>query len=107
MPSIGSLTGNGTISSKQELNFKMSAKLVSLENSQGGLGNLVRLAGGQSGGGIPFRIQGTTSNPVFVPDVAGIAGGLAGQAASGQKPALPSTKDLGEVLDGLFGRKKQ
>ncbi len=93
--------------SKQELNFKMSAKLVSLENSQGGLGNLVRLAGGQNGGGIPFRIQGTTSNPVFVPDVAGIAGGLAGQAASGQKPALPSTKDLGGVLDGLFGRKKQ
>jgi AsmA protein len=109
VPAIGSLSGNGTISPKQELNFRMSAKLSGAAGSGGVLGTLSRLSGGQQGAGIPFRIQGTTSNPVFVPDVAGIAGGLAGQTTTetGEKPALPSGKDLGEALGGIFGRTKQ
>jgi AsmA protein len=107
VPAIGSLTGGGTISPKQELNFKMAAKLVSAASSTGALGTLSRLTGGQQGGGIPFRIQGTTSNPVFVPDVGGIVGGLTGQPATGGKVALPGGKDLGEALGGMFGRQKQ
>jgi AsmA protein len=106
VPAIGSLSGNGTINPKQELNFTMSAKLGNVASPLGALTSLAGLAGrAQPGGGIPFRIQGTTSNPVFVPDLAGIAGGLAGQAASGGKPAVPTGKDLGEALGGLFGRK--
>jgi AsmA protein len=109
VPSIGSLSGDGTISPKQELNFKMSAKLGNAASPLGALTSLAGLAGGgqKSGAGIPFRIQGTTSNPVFVPDLAGIAGGIAGQAASGGKVVVPGGKDLGEALGGLFGRKKQ
>ena len=108
VPSIGSLTGNGTISPKQELNFKMSAKLGDATGSLGALGNLAGLAGRtQQGRGIPFRIQGTTSNPVFVPEVGGIVSGLGGQAETGGKPVLPAGKDLGEALEGIFGRKKQ
>jgi AsmA protein len=109
VPSIGSLTGDGTISPKQELNFKMSAKLGNAASPLGALTSLAGLAGGgqKSGAGIPFRIQGTTSNPVFVPDLAGIAGGLAGEAASGGKAVVPGGKDLGQALGGLFGRKKQ
>ncbi len=51
------------------------------------------------GGGIPFIIQGTTANPVFLPDVAGAIGqSVGGQQQSGQ--------GLGSVLGGLFGKKK-
>lgn len=106
VPAIGSLSGNGTISPKQELNFKMSAKLANAAASTGAMAALSRLTGGQQGE-IPFRIQGTTANPVFVPDVAGIAGGLAGQANSGDKPAIPGGKSLGEALGGIFGGTKQ
>jgi AsmA protein len=107
VPSIGSMTGNGTISPKQELNFRMSAKLAIATGSAGALGALSRLTGGQQGKGIPFRIQGTTSNPVFVPDVAGIVGGLGGGAPTGDKPVLPGGKDLGEALGGILGTGKQ
>jgi AsmA protein len=109
VPGIGSLSGNGTISPKQELNFKMAAKLDNAASSSSALANLAGLVGGaqKNGGGIPFRIQGTTSNPVFVPDLAGIASGIAGQAASGGKTALPTGNSLGDALGGLFGRKKQ
>ena len=113
VPSIGSLSGAGTISPKQELDFKMSAKLGNAASPIGALSTLAGLTGGaqKSGGGIPFRIQGTTSNPVFVPDVAGIVSGLGGGAASGAatggKAVVPTGKDLGQALGGLFGRKKQ
>jgi AsmA protein len=108
VPSIGSLSGNGTISPTQELNFKMAAKLDSAASSSSALANLAGLAGMQkNGAGIPFRIRGTTSNPVFVPDLAGIASGLAAPAASGDKPVAPAGNNLGDVLGGIFGRKKQ
>ncbi len=32
--------------------------------------------GNTKGGGIPFKITGTTSNPVFVPDLSGAAGSM-------------------------------
>lgn len=105
---IGSMNGNGTISPKQELNFKMAAKLESAANPLGALTSLAGLGGGaqKNGGGIPFKIQGTTSSPVFVPDLAGLASGLGGEAASGGKSVIPAGKDLGQALGGLFGRKK-
>jgi AsmA protein len=106
VPAIGSLTGNGTISPKQELNFIMSAKLANASNPLGALASLASRAGGGQNGGIPFRIQGTTSNPTFIPDLKGLAGGLGGQAASGGKAVVPAGQSLGEALGGLFGRKK-
>jgi len=66
--------------------------------------------GGKSGGGsIPFMIQGTTEKPVFVPDVAGaVTGGL----TRGLQQSLPGqTKTnqpgVGDVLNGIFGKKKK
>jgi len=116
LPSIGSLSGAGTISPKQQLDFKMSAKLGSAASPLGALSSLAGLGGGaqKGGGGIPFRIQGTTSNPVFVPDLAGMASGigsglgsgLGNGAAAGGKAVVPTGKDLGQALGGLFGKKK-
>lgn len=100
VPSIGSMTGNGTISADKKLDFKMIAHLGGQSNSSG----LAKAAGG-----IPFKVEGTTSNPQIVPDVGGIAGGLANGIKSGN-PQIPSSgKDLGEAagkLGGLLGRKK-
>jgi AsmA protein len=111
VPSIGSMTGNGTISVDHKLDFKMIAHLGGQASS--GPATLAKVAGS---GGIPFRVQGTTSNPLIVPDVGGIVGGLAGgltngALTNGAKSAIPSnSKDLGQAVDklgGLFGGKKK
>jgi AsmA protein len=109
VPPIGSLTGNGTISSNQALDFKMVAKLGSSGSALGALSSgLGALTGGgqKNSGGIPFRIQGTTSNPTFLPDLGGFASGLGGTAASEGKAVAPSAGDLGRALGGLLGGKK-
>ena len=67
VPNIGTLTGSGTISPNGGMDFAM---LVKLSASSGTAESVVRAASlGQRSSGVPFRIQGTTSNPVFVPDV--------------------------------------
>jgi len=110
VPSIGSMTGNGTISNDKKLDFKMIAHLGG-QSASAGQSTVAKAAGG---GGIPFRVEGTASNPQIVPDVGGLVGGLAGGLAggltNGAKTAIPSSgKDLGEAagkLGGLFGGKK-
>src|SRR6266536_967641 len=57
VPAIGTVTGAGTVSPANQLAFKMNAAL-------GGIGT------------VPFTIQGTTSDPKFLPDVKGMATGL-------------------------------
>jgi AsmA protein len=103
VPSIGAMTGSGTISADHKLDFKMIAHL-GRQSSSSAQPNLVKAAGG---GGIPFKVQGTTSNPEIVPDVAGLAGSYANGLKNG---AIPSnSKDLGQAVDklgGLLGRKK-
>jgi len=54
---------------------------------------------GQAANGIPFRIQGTTSNPVFVPDVRRAAGNVLKSEETKKKAA--------ELLGGLFRKKKE
>jgi hypothetical protein len=51
---------------------------------------------------IPFLIQGTTSDPKFVPDVGGIVESELGNALGN----TPQTKGLGDVLGGFLGGKK-
>lgn len=86
VPSIGELTGAGTVSPANALDFKMRATV----HTSGALSAIASTA-------IPFVIQGSASQPVFRPDVKSLAKeqvkGAAGKAASG-------------LLKGLFGGKK-
>ena len=61
VPTLGNAIGAGTVSPSNALDFKMKAD------------------------NIPFLIQGTTSDPKFLPDVKGMAGGLLQNALSGNK----------------------
>lgn len=102
VPVIGSLTGSGTIAPNHALDFKMVARLT---NSASPLGGIAKLASaGSSQGGIPFKIQGTTSDPSFIPDMSGIAGGLAKGLVS-SPTQVPGVQNLGGALGGLFGKK--
>jgi hypothetical protein len=90
VPAIGELSGAGTVSPANDLNFQMSA----IVHTSG----LMSVVGNKP---IPFTVGGTTSDPVFKPDygavvkeeVKSIESGV-GKAASG-------------LLNGLFGRKKK
>lgn len=97
IPALGVVTGSGTISPQDALNYHMEAKL-----SGGVVGGLTQLVGmGSKGGGIPFFIQGTTSDPKFVPDVKGM---FSSQFKSqGQNPA----SNIVQGISGLLGKKKQ
>lgn len=79
VPAFGVLTGAGTVSPSNALNFKMAANL-----SGGAVTGVTQMAGlGSKGGTIPFFIEGTTSDPKFVPDVKGMAGSMLQQALQG------------------------
>ena len=91
VPSLGVVTGNGTISPQDALNYTMNAKL-------GGA------VGGLAKGGLPFFIQGTASDPKFVPDVKGMVNSQLGGLLGGQKGQANSPLDQ---LQGLFGKKKK
>jgi AsmA protein len=95
VPSLGTVTGAGTISPSNALNFKMSAKLTSGGGMAGGLSQITSL--GTSQGSLPFLIQGTTSAPIFLPDVAGAMTNTVTGPAQG----------VGSILGGLFGKKKK
>ena len=99
------ITGAGTVSPAGALAFKM------LANLHGGMaGGLAQVAGMSSGkGGIPFSIAGTTSKPEFVPDIKGMATGMAGNALQGvMSGKVPGAKPGSAVdaLGGLLGKKK-
>ncbi len=93
IPSLGTVTGAGTVSPNNELAFKMVA------NPSGVAGGLTKVAG-MSSGGIPVAIGGTTSNPSFMPDMKGLVGNqLKGLIPAGKNNPLGG-------LSGLFGKKK-
>jgi AsmA protein len=66
VPSIGLLTGGGTVSPSDQLAFNMTANV-------GGMG-------------VPFEVEGTTSDPKFVPNVKGMAQGLLNGVTHGKNP---------------------
>jgi len=104
IPSIGSMTGSGTVSSNNALNFHMVAKLAASRGVMGQMAKNIPILGGASrgGGGIPFMIQGTTSQPIFIPDVAGVAKGMVGNPLQQQQQ-----NPLGNALQGILGGKKK
>jgi AsmA protein len=82
VPSIGVVTGAGTVSPANELAFKMNAAV-------GGMG-------------IPFGVTGTTSDPKFSPDVKGIATGL----LKGFTQGNGKQQNPVDSVMGLFNKKK-
>jgi len=86
VPSIGVLTGAGTVSPANALAFKMNAAV-------GGMG-------------IPFGITGTTSDPKFTPDVKGLATGFLQNALSGKGNTNQQQNPLSGIT-GLFKKKQK
>jgi len=84
VPSIGVVTGGGTVSPANQLAFKMNAAV----------------AGNQ----IPFGVTGTTSDPKFTPDVRGIATGLLNSFTKGTG-TNQQQNPINDVM-GLFNKKK-
>jgi len=127
LPALGTLAGGGTLDSKNNLDFKMAATLTggaigAMGNAGNGIGSLLGAAtgGGKSssckgGTTIPFLIQGTSSDPKFVPDVGGVAAGLLKSQlgcsggtllGAGEKGAKPPENAV-DAITGLFGKKKK
>jgi AsmA protein len=107
VPSLGQLTGDGTVGSNSSLDFKM---LANLHPSGGVVGGLARITGSSADSSlkIPFSIRGTTSNPSFVPDTKGTAKSLLQSVVSGKGTKADDTGDkLGDTLRGLLGKKKK
>jgi AsmA protein len=125
LPSIGTVTGKGTVSAAGQLNLKMVANLAGGIGK--GIGGVTNVAGdatkgvgsalgaltggsarssGTSGGGIPFAITGTTSNPQVIPDIGGMVGGIAkGVVPTGMGKGGAAGAATG-ALGGLLGHKK-
>jgi len=99
VPAIGVITGAGTVSPGGELNFKMLADLHG--GVVGGVSQMAAMGSGKNG--IPFAIEGTASNPKFIPDVKGMVGGALQGVLSGKTPAKGIDMN---ALGGLFGKKK-
>jgi len=85
IPSIGVVTGAGVVSPSNELAFKLNANV-------GGMG------------AVPILVSGTTSDPKFMPDVKGMAGGLLKNALNGT--GKPGQQNPVDSVMGLFNKKK-
>lgn len=107
VPSMGSLTGSGVISGDNSLNFQMVLKLSTGSGSV--LGSLAGFTGGGENQGIPFLIEGKTSNPRFRPDFGSGKGALrnALMGGNGQKQDNGQQQGLGGLLGGLLKKKKK
>ena len=118
MPSLGTITGSGTVSAAGQLNFKLVANLAGAAGAltsvagaagggiTGGLSSLTGGGGGSKSGnnGIPFTVQGTTSNPQVIPDVSGVAKNAITNGVVGN-PVSKANVATG-LTGGLLGKKK-
>jgi len=103
IPAIGTLTGNGTVSPQDALDYKMTASLSG--SVAGGLSQMAGLGG--KGATIPFFIQGTAKDPKFVPDVKGILGSQLKNQLGSQVPGGQNSQGVVNAITGLFGKKKK
>src|SRR5579872_2058806 len=106
VPSLGTVTGDGTVSAANALDYKMKADLNGTAVS-----SVSALAGLGKGAAIPFFIQGTASDPKFVPDVkgmlsSGLGSGL-GKNLGSQVPGGQNAQGVVNAIGGLFGKKKK
>ncbi|HEY5256500.1 MAG TPA: AsmA family protein [Acidobacteriaceae bacterium] len=108
---IGQVTGSGTLSANNALNFHFVAQL----NASGAGGAVGGVLGNSLGKSVsmtklPFAVQGTASQPKIIPDVGGIVGGavtgLAGSLGGVTKGSVgntgAATQQLSKGLGGLL-----
>jgi AsmA protein len=100
-PAIGTMTGDGTITPQGAMNFAMLLKLKEGAVASPASGTLSRVISYGTTSGVPFRIQGTTKNPSFVPDVGRAVKDSLSDAAKNPENLKKAT----DALSGLFGRK--
>lgn len=112
VPSLGIVTGNGVIAGDNSLNFKMLIKLSGAANNL--LGSLTGGGASAASKGLPFLIEGKTSNPVFRPEVgSAVTGNLqdsllnAVQGGKGTKAGSQQKPNLQDTLDGFLNKKKK
>lgn len=100
---IGEATGSGTVSPSGALNFNMVATL-----SGGALSAVpgLKLASAAGPTKVPFSIQGTTSDPKFVPNVGAMATSAVSGIASSQVSSTLKKTPQASALSGLLGGKK-
>ncbi len=106
IPAIGTITGAGTMSPQNALDYKMSAALNGA--MVGGLSKMAGLSANSAT--IPFFIQGTASDPKFMPDVKGMVSGQLGgltKKLGTNVPGGQNTQGVVDALGGLFGKKKK
>jgi AsmA protein len=107
LPALGTVTGSGTVSPQNALDYKMTASLNGSVVS--GASKMAGLSG--NGASIPFFIQGTAADPKFVPDVKGMVGSqLSNQLSNrlgSQVPGGQNAQGAIKALGGLFGKKKK
>jgi AsmA protein len=107
LPALGTVTGSGTVSPQNALDYKMTASLSG--SMVGGVSQLAGLSG--KGATIPFFIQGTASDPKFVPDVKGMVGSQLsnqlGKRLGSQVPGGQNSQGVVDAIGGLFGKKKK
>jgi AsmA protein len=100
-PALGTITGDANVGPTGQLNCKMVAKLGGSASPMGAATSALSsfTGGGAKGGGIPFKITGTTSKPIFTPDFGGMTQG----AAATPKNAASAAQGM---LGGLLKKKK-
>jgi len=107
--SLGTVTGNGTVSPSNALDYKMKASLSG--GAVSGVSSIAGMGGKGASGGIPFFIQGTASDPKFVPDVKGmLSSGIGknlGKGLGSQIPGGQTGQGAVDAIGGLFGKKKK
>ena len=94
IPTLGTVTGAGTISPAGALDFNMTADLQTARSEA----RSERGGRGGDSGGISFKVQGTTSNPTFTPDASGVARNVA-------KGAVQQSV-TGKTGGGIMGKRK-
>ena len=102
VPSMGEVSGAGSISESNQLDYHMLAKLTG--NGGGALGAITANTGNE----IPFLVKGTTAKPVIQPDVKGMATNKIKSLINGGNNGSGSNSQLGNAVDSfktLFGKK--
>lgn len=94
--SIGSVTGAGTVSASNALDFRLVAKLEGASP----IAKLTQLSLFNKGGGIPFRVEGNASNPQVAADIPGLSKTPLNQLK------IPGQGQLGGLLGGILKKKK-